>query len=220
VKRKFYRGCFSRYVAMVLSGIVVCFIMMGALAAITSLGGAIFGTFLLAAGSILTGMWLCWTSVVALRILEDTANGADEIHNWPDMAFIDWFLEAVYIINAAVLSAVPGVLLSFVGRMTAGDSWLTIGTSSFLFFPIILLSMEEANTVFQVLSRPVLRSLFNKTRLWLCFYLTTGLLIAASAVVLMLLAPMGLFYSVVGLFSLIIANMMIYFQMLGRLTWF
>ena len=50
---------------------------------------------------ILAVMWMAFSSACALTIVRDTANGSDEIPSWPDMAFLDWMLDPLYLIDGA-----------------------------------------------------------------------------------------------------------------------
>ncbi len=58
--------------------------------------------------------------------------------------------------------------------------WLTGPVSMFVMFPIVLMLTLETNSMFGVLSWPVLRTLRTTTDAWLKFYMTAGAMIVAA----------------------------------------
>ena len=87
-------------------------------------------------------------------------------------------------------------------------------------FPWLLLSMLEANSPLVPISKAVCGSLLRKWRTWLAFYMETIpllLSIGASAIAAMLLGSLPLAIPVLAM--TMVAVLMIYFRLLGRLAW-
>jgi len=156
-----------------------------------------------------------------LAILQDTSNGCDKIENWPGMQFTDWMLDVFYIINALLASALPGLFLGGVWMCLGGkvDSAFFGGAFSALaLFPVFLTSMVAEGSCFSVASPAVWGTLQTESRLWGKFYLLSAGLGIAVLLLSSILAGGG--FLVRGLCSaLVVAAIMIYFRLLGRLAW-
>ena len=59
-------------------------------------------------------------------ILEDTANGMDEIESWPDLNFLDWFGEMFFILSGVFICVVPFVLVAKVFGATEVTFWAIV----------------------------------------------------------------------------------------------
>jgi DNA-directed RNA polymerase subunit RPC12/RpoP len=165
-------------------------------------------------------LWVLMTSSTCLAILQDTAEGCDEVENWPEGQFYEWLFDTSYIFTAAILTAALGLgtvrLLDLIGH-----PWWPAGLLvGWLAFPLVLVSMLEAGSPLLPFSWLILRSLFLAWWTWLAFYLESTLVItvAAGAGVLVTI-PTRYWGSPVAL-ALAVAVLMIYFRLLGRLVWF
>lgn len=163
-------------------------------------------------------------AITLLAVLQDTAEGKDVIENWPEGNFLDWFAEAAYVLVALFVAAFPGVLLGRLVSYLAPDSssvgWEFVFCipTTFVLFPIALLSALEAGSPLNVLSRPILRSLSVLARGWLQFYFWSGLLSTAGFVALAFAIAGPLWMGVVSM-AVIAPLLMVYFRLLGRLAW-
>ncbi|MFV1965709.1 MAG: hypothetical protein ACC628_09830 [Pirellulaceae bacterium] len=175
--------------------------------------------------AILLGLLVVPTwSISMLTILQVTDDGKPSVENWPGADFLDWFGDSLYVIAAAFVSALPGLIVAQT-FLTVGiaDSLYTSGLAfcsvlSFVFvFPVVLVSMLEGGSPIHVLSRPVGRSLGLVPSRWLQFFALVVILALAGrfvwqgrraeSVVLNFLVSLAL----VGLSIL-------YFRLLGRLA--
>ena len=156
----------------------------------------------------------------ALTILQDTAEGIDDIE-WPGAVWIDWIQDVFYVVNSASLSFLAGLgvdlLLEQVGYRLA---WSRAATA-FILLPIILLSMLEVDSPLVPFSLPVLRCLAKRWWAWGLVYLETGVLVfGAGWATVQVVARGGYYVSAFVLPPLLVATLMIYARLWGRLGWF
>jgi DNA-directed RNA polymerase subunit M/transcription elongation factor TFIIS len=162
-----------------------------------------------------------YAAVVGLRVLQETAAGADTIESWPDLAFLDWCMEAIYVAVAFAYSMTPGIVISwFMNRigLSPAVGFVVSMVSLFAFFPIVLLSLMEADSLAAPLTRPIRVSLDKDRSHWMVFYLES-----VAILIIMLLAA-ALIYAKSWLALLLAAAVwsfcwMVYFRLLGRLAW-
>lgn len=157
-------------------------------------------------------------------ILQDTSNGLDEIESWPDLNFLDWFGEMLYILSGLFICVVPFVILAKVAGATAATFWaIVLGGSSvtlILAFPVILLSLLETGSPINPLSSPIQQSLRLARGAWLKFTLL-GVIVVACAVGLVGLRVSQPDYTAlnVGIAAALTVLAAVYFRLLGRLAW-
>jgi len=222
----FYAGSWSRWVglsmaasvALGLLGIAVLLMAgpgMGYFSAVPWVIGMLFFAF---AGFV--GLaWAAVASVFLLAILQDTAAGNDEVEDWPSAMFTDWILECVYVLNAFTLSVLPGVAITQALGFHNPASWMAVPAAGFVLFPLVLLSMLEADSAVKPFSLPVWRSLFGMGWAWGLFYAEAVVLVVAFFLLsgLALLLPWPLAIPLVA--TVLVAALMIYFRLIGRLAW-
>lgn len=167
--------------------------------------------------SLLVSLSVIATSLVAVVV--DTAAGNKQVENWPEGPMADWLFNALYVINAAAVSVLPGAGL----RWLLGSQGLGTGPvmelSAFVLFPIVLLSMLERGSAMSPYSPAILQSLRTTFWTWGLFYLATGLflLIAGRFVSGLTSLLDGLGIALALPFGM--AAMLLYFRLLGRLAW-
>ena len=169
---------------------------------------------------------VCW-----LKILENTVQGEDEADYHPDgglFAVLDWVGETFYLIVAVCLSAMPAFLVAdFASLPTDQLAWrLAPSLAASLLFPLVLLSMLEANSPLMPFSKPIWSSLFSLPGTWCLFYLLATALVGcagACADAVWMLTARDWTPAVIALtIALILAFVnfsTIYFRLLGRLGW-
>jgi len=159
------------------------------------------------------------TAVCCSRIIADTANGLDRIENWPDLAFLDWMVESVFVLGAVLLAASPGLIIGAVlGTETLSlNYWsapVTLGM--WLLLPVLLLSMLEENSVIAVYSPTVVSTLSKSRDSVFMFYIQTCLVMAGVFVMLWLQGAMDPLMPSVAAFALVLLAF-VYSRLLGRL---
>ena len=181
----------------------------------TSFGGIVIGSVAFA----LTLMCLVLASACGLAVVRDTASGCDEIQNWPDLAFIDWILEPLFLFNSVCVGLIPGLVAAWwMARSLRPDETAAIGM--FVLFPIALLSMLERNSPFGAISLPVYQTFWMAWRGWVAFYVSTAIMLAAAGVlVTKVFLDAGLWGRIAATATVAVV-WLIYFRLLGRLAWY
>ena len=222
-----YRGCRGRIAVLAVWGSLVILALTtslglamrgGGLAG--AMGNAMFGICLLAVSTMLGAACIIYASVLAAVIIQDTANGADAIENWPGAVWLDWFPQVFYVLNPLVLTTIPGYAVGTIAGLSGAAFATAVAVSVFLLFPIVSLSMQEADSTIRLFSWPVLRRLSTARLAWLLFYIHTGALLAAAGFLVSLLLSLdqpGI--TLVGL-VVCVSTGAIYFRILGRLAQF
>ncbi len=219
-----YRNSWPRCVGLSLGLIVP--LLLGQIAfelAISSSALWVFAATMLCA---MTGvLGLIWAVVAFgsfLSVLRDTADGYHQIENWPEPVFLDWIGEFFFLTNSLAVSVLPGLAIRGALEFAEGPAWLSglsVPASLLLVFPVSLLAMLETNSALNPFSLPVWRSLLSRWWAWGLFYIETTVLIASVAALTMLAA---IYVPVVGLAlaaPFLVAVLMVYFRLLGRLAW-
>jgi predicted Zn finger-like uncharacterized protein len=184
------------------------------------------GGMLMAISVVMTVMWFSLISACFLAVVRETAHGCDEILEWPDIAFIDWLFEPLYLFTCIGISAAPGLGLEWLMGQYGRNGQLALPIFFIILFPILILSALEQGTPWGVVSGTVYRTFWKAWKGWLAFYATSTLLLAAAGV----LATTGVYLAVppsnhVYLGGLVVAfvgvtALFVYFRLLGRLAWY
>ena len=179
-----------------------------------------FGSAFVGAVAVVLGtMWFALASACALSVVRDTSNGCDKIETWPDLAFIDWIVEPLFLFNSISLSVLPCLGITWwTTRSVELTGWAAL--SGFFLFPIFLLSMLDKNSLLAVLSPAIFRTFWRAWTGWVRFYFLTALLMAALIGVSLAAYAVGPNCAVIAVAIGLGIGWMIYFRMLGRLAWF
>lgn len=182
------------------------------------------GAFLSVVTVVLSVMWFAVMSATVMAVVRETAEGCDDIENWPGQVFLDWLGEPVHLFISLSMSAVPGGAVAWLLTKVGGDvspiiPFMTGAISMFLVFPIVLMSTLETGSMFGVLSLPVWRTFGLAADAWLKFYLTSGATFVAAAAVCLAASCIGTTFGIVVSAGLSPIVWIIYFRLLGRLTW-
>ena len=145
--------------------------------------------------------------------LQDTSDGHDlpQDHTMPE--WDQWIFVLLGVLSIVAASAAIGYPLS-----------LAIGPIAFvisllIFFPILMLSAMESDSMLVPFSPPVLRTLGSHFLGWITFYLLSTCLLAAGGVAFRYAFPEAP-YLTVFLFGPVEATLMLlYARLLGRLAW-
>ncbi len=175
----------------------------------------LFGVF----GGLLAVIWAIGASAIGLAIVQDTSDGYDRIVNWPEGTVFEWFPEFLFVLNSVSLSLIAGLALR---ALLGADTQLTgmvLAATAYVLFPLLLISMLEGGSPWKPFSWPIWRTLFTVVWAWGLFYVETALIGLAIVLPAGLLAATHPIAAVPGI-AIIVAAMMIYFRLLGRLVWY
>lgn len=190
-----------------------------ALASVWAGRSMFLGMMLAAVTGVLGLVWFVIASAHMLAIVRDTANGCDEVEDWPEAMFLDWLGASAYVFSSAALSVVPGVAARHVLEWLGQSGEWCVALSMWLGFPVLLVSMLETNSPLRPISLPVLGTLVRRWWAWAVFYLETAAVVLGLDVMVMTagwaFGPVG----IVPAAALTVAAIMVYFRLLGRLTW-
>lgn len=139
----------------------------------------------------------------ALSILESVANGQTKVREWQGFNFFDHIGELMLFAIAVAVSAFPGFIIGGLITKTVDHALIVVLTtmvSSFLLFPVALLSMMDNESLVNPFSTDVLRSIRIGSEAWATYYFKT---FAANFVVFvawaLLLGPNPILSAIGGL---------------------
>lgn len=223
-----YRNSWSHWLGLSLGLIIPVWLgqlLMSFVMNLTGLGGDVARlvlTMLLCGITFAVGsIWAVTAFVCCLSILHDTANGYHDVENWPEALFLDWIGDFFFLICSLTVSVLPGLGIGQLLEPSGVPIWLSTSVSAVLLFPLTLLAMLETNSPLNPFSLPVWRSLLSGWWAWGLFYIETTILTAAAGG-LAWLAAIEVPSPILGItlvIPLLVATMMIYFRLLGRLAW-
>jgi hypothetical protein len=181
-----------------------------------------FAILLVMAFSVTMGLWIAPFFAACLAIVQETANGVNEVENWPEGHIVERFFSGIYIAVALFVSGLPGLMLStflLTGGMSFLFAPLPLVASWTTLFPIVLFSMLAENSVTALFSSRTRESFNIASEAWLLFYLySMGLGVFFCAFTVMAVFPFWL-VSFVGGFGLVTIAFL-YCRLLGRLMWY
>lgn len=134
-------------------------------------------TVLVAAGG------FAFTAACAMAVVRDTANGCDAIANWPGVAFMEWAGDALFVVNGICISVAAGMGLGWAlqqGGVRIDGAVVGGCLATFVLFPIVMLSLLENESAFDVVSPPVWRTFALAPGGWIRFYLVAGVVAALA----------------------------------------
>jgi DNA-directed RNA polymerase subunit RPC12/RpoP len=153
-------------------------------------------------------------------VVRDTAGGSSQATSLPNVDFMSWFGDLVYIFNALCASLAPGAGLAWLLAQNGHSAEAVAPVVLFLLFPVVLLSMFEVDSPWGLISWPVCRTLWQAWRGWAAFYATSAALVTAATLVsTAIVSAKGLDGMVIVAPILTVAGL-IYFRLLGRLAWY
>ena len=161
-------------------------------------------------------------SVTLLTIAGETSNGTLNIEHWPPVTgFLDWALDTLYVINSAVIAALPGVIITAPLILLEVRMWISlipVALSVSALLSILFASMLENRSCFNPVALPIWRSLKANTSCWTVFYL-------AGPIMLISAYAIGCGYALGniianGFISVgIVGLLFVYFRLLGWVIW-
>jgi len=201
--------------------------VLGSLAIWTMVNASKGGKFMIFAAGAAVGFMIVtviggtFISVSLLAVLQESSDGSDKVMAWPDLNFIDWMFDCLYVVLALFYSVTPGMLIASALSCAGAPPWLTGSLTFvgfFVLFPIVQLSLLEGASLGTPFTTPIIDSLRDQPRLWLTFYAITGAMILTVGMG-------GMFVPVDSSLAVLLVSIVwafclfVYFRLLGRLTW-
>lgn len=153
-----------------------------------------------------------------LAIIEFTADGQDRIPYWPGSDLLDRGRALLFFVNSLAVSSLPGMLTVSLLRPLGVPLWTGMLLTPLL-WPVVFLSMLEADSPFIPWSPSIRASLKQISHAWSTFYFEmfgVTVLLAIPALVLRLVGPLALrvYLAAVACYLVIVCC-----RLLGRLAW-
>ncbi len=167
---------------------------------------------------------ICWIIVFSLSylsgcllaIIEGTAEGWDEITDWPKGDWRDMFFSLGYPFGMLVLAALVGTAVHWLSMKQSLAVPIVVG---FLVYPIFLLSAMESGSVLGFISRPILRTCIDLWWGWIAFYTITAAMFAGWLAWALWFFPYEGFFTAGLSGPILVTILFIYARLLGRLAW-
>lgn len=184
----------------------------------------------LAAAALVVAGWVIPFAATVMAVIEGTGHNGDEISEWADWDFFQWFWPAFAMGTGLLVASIPGLALSTLflaageGRLAAGDvDWprlaIPVVLSWWLLGPPLVSSMLAEASLVRMISPLVLRSFSQVPDAWLLYYLEAvgvwlvlGLSVALLRAEGAILVPLG----AVGT----VGSVLVHARLLGRLIWY
>ncbi len=172
------------------------------------------------------GFYVASLSAVLFAIVQDTANGGDDVASYPDWNVTDWIGTAVYFPAAAFVAGLPGSFFTTALLVTGLDP--TYGAfaavaplvlSWVLLLPFVLYSMLAEGSCLSPFSVATYKSLHAASEGWVFFFVYAFLLGLVGSGALAFAMSQHVLVNVVGSLGLILV-MFLYCRILGRLMWY
>ena len=206
------------FAAVMPLGLMVIFlvtILDGSGIATFTFGLAVFAVFAAA---------FCYFATFLLHVYTLTSSGMDEGEFKGEIAPADYFVNGLWLFTFSFVATLPGFLF---GKLFVLEGLLLLvmmRLSHWFFFPISFLSSMEMGSLFAVLAKNTLASLFRQPFAWFRFYLLTGILFILADLsfmgMLWLDSDGSMFFITLSFFSfLFVIQSFFFFRLLGRLAW-
>ncbi len=211
---------------LILSGLLMGGTLVVFIGTVRLASGNAVSQFVAVAGSIATVLLTILSGTLlasnCLAILQESADGHGRVQHWPENSVSDWVGDAFPVGMAIFFAMFPGMVL-FVGTtatgLSAATSWIFLGISVFVCFPIVQLSILESSSLTTPISQPILKSVHDEFLLWMSFYIATFFLGIGTALTLTALSFSLAKPLILGLGVVWALAAFLYFRLLGRLAW-
>jgi len=169
----------------------------------------------------------CYFASFLVHFYDMTCSGMDEGEYRGEIAPFDYFIIGLWLFFFSFVAVLPGYFIGNFLYQSLGEPsfiYMMMRISHWFFFPICFLSSMEEGSMFAVLAKNTIASLFRLPFAWFRFYFLTGVLFALCDrgffVAVSSDSTGSLFFVWTTLFFLLFAiQSLFYFRLLGRLAW-
>lgn len=130
----------------------------------------------------------------AMTMLESVANGERRVREWPGFSFFDHIGELLVFAIALAAATIPGFVIGGLIGRSGGMAWMVIFSTlftTFLLFPIILLSILDTDSLFGFVSTDVIQSLSKAYESWAIYYFKTFIAFSIVFITWTIVLPSG-----------------------------
>ncbi len=159
---------------------------------------------------------MSYLSGCLLAIVEGTANGYDEITDWPAGDWRDYLFSLAYSAGMLVPTALVAVAVYWLIPL---ETWVLPMAIGILCYPFFLLSAMENGTALRVFSKPILRTYIDLWWGWGIVYSISAGMFGLWTIWFVRAFPDAPFATVVLASPVLAAILFIYSRLLGRLAW-
>lgn len=206
-----------RWVGLSLVLTAVLFLVLQVLGAMGN--QALYMLPLFAGGCMLAGIWVMSAAPLFITIITESSDGNDELYDPPSWLSFD-VAEAGFLVIAAMTSALPAWLATKAAVGLPLEARLAIGAGAWmLLFPFVVLSALEQGSAFAIVSPRLATSLVRCFVPWATFYIASMALAAGAAKLAEYLFTRGSFAALLPIPWVIVALIIVYMRMIGRLGW-
>jgi hypothetical protein len=214
-------GVWQRWIAMTGALIVDAMMVIPTLLLLGVLsdgasGGMVLGLLMGLPTIVISLIALGYITTCLLAVIEDTANGCDQIHDWPAIDWRDW----AWSLRLPVVPGLGALMAASLVRELAGEWNMATDMAALVVFPILLLSTLETGAVLLPISGPILKTFSRYWWAWLMFYAESGLVLLVFSWIVRFVAARSVWVALLIAAPLSIATLLIYSRLLGRLAWY
>jgi len=185
--------------------------------------GAIIGSMF---SAVCLGLLVTSFAAVLFAIVQDTANGSDEVSSYPDWNFVDWVATSMYFPVAAFVAGLPGSIFT-VALISAGlnptfGAYAAIAPlvlSWVVLFPLVLYSMLAEGSIMAPFSVATYKSLQEAPEGWVFFYMYAAVLGLMGGAAFAWVCSPSWFVNTIGSIGVVFVGFL-YCRILGRLMWY
>jgi hypothetical protein len=202
-------------------GILVVSLSQGLSGGYGGLGPAMMALFTLAAFAPIAAWTLSYGAACFWAVMRDTANGADDIVDWPQLGFSERLGELVRLVYHTGLSLAIPYSIGLVAEKWLGPLAppMFAAAGVLLVFPFLTLSSLESDRTIWPFSAVVFCSLVSLWWGWLLVYAEIGILLAAWAATVVFSAESSPYLTMLWSSPVLAAVALITARLLGRLIW-
>ncbi|MBW3543005.1 MAG: hypothetical protein KY476_22310 [Planctomycetes bacterium] len=162
---------------------------------------------------------LSYAAAAFVPVLVDTSAGNDRVENWLEPYWKDWAVQFMYLMCLIGTSVLAGHATGWIAEQLGGAYWPVLAVVTYLVFPVVTLSSQEANSLFVPVTAPILRSVVRHWPSWLAFYAISGGVLAACGGAIALLNEWSAFAALLCSGPFLATVLLLYPRLLGRLAW-
>ncbi len=184
---------------------------------------AIVGSMFSAVG---LGLLVTSFAAVLFAIVQDTANGSNDVSSFPDWNIVDWVATSMYFPAAAFIAGLPGSIFT-VALISSGldptygafAAVAPLALSWVVLFPLVLYSMLAEGSIMAPFSTATYKSLQAAPEGWVYFYVYAAMLGVMGCAAFGFVCSHRWIVNIIGSVGVVFVAVL-YCRILGRMMWY